>query len=186
MSMSWIIGAAVVIGGGYFLLKDKKKETKKNSQRRQLEITFGRMQLAAQRCGPITESTDKTMDALEKVSLGSFGPIEDILRRHCPEAFTVSADDAATMGQLSISAIETAFGIGIIGSELCPELLEGEQIEIFFMQFLQGLTETDPLSAVTTYQSNVLSMCPAIESVTGEEIQRRGKEHMTTKMGFPQ
>lgn len=181
--IAWILGGAALVGG-YLLLKDDKEE-KKKSERREFERVFGRMSLAVELCGPITEQSDAMMDSLEKAVVAQdYAALEDVVRRHCPQAFEVSDDDAAKKGQIMLQAMETALGTGLTAVEVCPQLADGEQIDLFFQQFYQDIVEIGPLGAAATFRTNVISVCPAIESVSGEEIQRRGRDRMI-ELGLP-
>lgn len=183
-AIAWILGIGAAVGGGYLLLKKDKKE-KKSSARERYELIFGRMSLAVKQCGPM--DTAAVEDVFDMSLEAGYPELERLIRNHCPQVFEVPKSAALQEGRVTIQAIATTLGIINAMGDFCVEVLEGpqaDQVEAHMRKFTADLTSIGPLGAVTTFRGNMVGLCPAIDSLTGEELQRRGN-NVLIDLGVP-
>ena len=179
MALAWILGGAAIVGGYFLLRGDKKKKKDDTSDRRAVEVLFGRLTLAIKQCGPLPpELVDTYASALETDFDTARTVISEITKQHCPAVFDVPEAQVQQEGALVVQSLETAIGLILVTAAQCPELIEGDQLDQIFSQFSVDLIQDGPLGSVSKLRGRVIPLCPTVESISGEEILRRGREHV--------
>lgn len=152
---------------------------KKKTLRQKLEEAFGLALLTVQQCGPVQVNGVDLFDDLgefaEIVGRGKIDVLRTELGKVCPAVLDATPEQISAMGKLGVQTIETALGILSVSFERCPNEVDRLQTQTNFTQFFRDLATVGPLGAVSAFRERMRIVCPGIEAVSGEDIQKRGR-----------